>query len=287
MSTSLVTPTVISSADNTIPPTTAGPLGFLSLPYEIRYNIFERYLHAEHFDWIDDSFITCAWQHPRAIRLLQVCKTFYNEASPIIYQDMRISCNLKDWVKFLNIIGPHNIAKLRYLTIDYECGAGTNIECNGKHTKEEWEEDKDWAEIFRLLRTARVHSQLKTLVLNVCPCGGNLNPWYDRREESSMFVHCRIYNDLAFLKDLSYLDSVREIELRIRFNPLWASFLRRRLGFIELRHGSRSVTMVNPNHDCRYTDLKRYKESERYRGRYEEIVEASEVEELDTDYEDN
>ncbi|KAI1452527.1 hypothetical protein F4805DRAFT_472341 [Annulohypoxylon moriforme] len=251
---------------------------FLALPYELRREIYELYLYSHLHGFIDDGTMVCPWDGWKSIKLLEVCKTIYEEASPIVYQEMSISCNLEQWRDFLTRIGPHNIAKLQRLTINYTCGPDFMGHCYGFPEKQEYEEV--WADIIRLLKKPLANANLKALNIYVTPCTGCNVDSYHIMPGNVKFTQCRVYKDLEFLKSLSGLCCVQKMSLGYLFDPLWGSALRRKLGFIALYNG-RNVMLVNPEHK-HLIDWRKHKQSDRYHDVYEQVIEIEEPEQPDT-----
>ncbi|KAI1205846.1 uncharacterized protein F4807DRAFT_464308 [Annulohypoxylon truncatum] len=262
----------------TRPATRSTSSGFFSLPFELRLDIYERYLYPYHHGDIDDATVVSPWSGWEAVRLLEVCKQIYEEASPIVYQKMDISCNLEEWKRFLTKIGPRNIAKIQHLTITYTCSPDYKSPCLGLGAKEE----DHWSYILGLFKLAQADSRLKTLILNIFPCHGTWLGTNELCRIPTTFTNCHVYNDLQFLKNLSCFSDAQEIILKNRFNPLWGAFLRKRPGFIAKRHDGGNITLINLNRFDRVLDLDGYKPSELYDGVYDEVI-KEEPEESDTD----
>ncbi|KAI1452529.1 hypothetical protein F4805DRAFT_472344 [Annulohypoxylon moriforme] len=243
----------------------------LSLPYELRLEIYETHLWTYFYDKIYDDTVVDPWIGREAVQFLEVCKQIYEEASPIVFRRMHITGHYYEWKKFLETIGQRNLAKVQHLKIKSSCNPDGQ-ECDGHLEKEE----SHWPDIFRLFKMCQPQSRLKTLEVYMNPCSGSRN---ETSPHSLQYTKCHVYNDLAFLKNLSSsFGGVQQIVLSDKFNPLWGSFLRRRLGFVVMRRGVAYQTFVNPNHPCFDIDTRGYEKSIKYDDVYDEVVKEPEPE---------
>ncbi|KAI0889567.1 uncharacterized protein GGS22DRAFT_182910 [Annulohypoxylon maeteangense] len=255
---------------------------FLSLPLELRLEIYEYYLYSSYHGEIDDNSMIIPWDGLEAIRLLEVCKQVYQEASPIVYQKMTINCNLSDWAHFLRKIGPHNISKVRHLIINYSCEVDEEAPCFGVRG---WNKNP-WEDIFELLKATQLSSNLNTLTLNLDTCSGfgkYILPYPPKRIR---YTNCRAYKDLRILQHVSQFNNLREIILENRVDPLWGIFLRKRLGFISKRHEGWKEILLNPKYHDPKISPRGYTKSERLDDVYDEIIEPR-IYEIDPDAESN
>ncbi|KAI0837796.1 hypothetical protein F5Y06DRAFT_287648 [Hypoxylon sp. FL0890] len=260
-------------------PANMGYSRLLSLPFELRLDIYERYLYSEQFGAIDEGLMCLTESESPSTALLLTCKQIYEEARPLLYQKVTISYSLDIWERFFDRIGPYNISLIRDLTIYYSCCPSDYWrECHGcKPEDGEPKKIDKWLPIFNALHRAKPNLRLKTITLYVDPCEGY---WPGESETDLSFLlnnkryrDCRIYQELGLLKMVSQLSSVHQIVLKNKFNPLWGMFFRHRLGFILKRGQHGQMTLVNPNHPLYRVDLRNYEPSKFLKGVYDEIPE--------------
>ncbi|KAI2471274.1 hypothetical protein F4781DRAFT_440701 [Annulohypoxylon bovei var. microspora] len=267
---------------STFSPTPLKGFPFLSLPVELRLDIYERFLYTHHHGDIDDDTVVVPWVGWEAVKLLEVCKQIYEEASPIIYEKMTISCNLEEWRIFLERIGPRNVSKIRDLTITYSCSPDDNLsKCFGSPR----EKFDIWREILGNFKISQSHSSLRTMTVNICPCQGH--PWHVEEygplsADNFKYTACQVYKDLSFLQHLSHFSGIRQMVVRGRFDPLWGMFLRKKLGFIVKRSPGGDLELLNSTHPHYNGDLKGYRPSKLLDGFYDEVIEDPKTEESET-----
>ncbi|KAI1135049.1 hypothetical protein F5Y05DRAFT_421777 [Hypoxylon sp. FL0543] len=275
------------------------PMGrsrLLSLPYELRLDIYERYLNSQYLGAIDEGLMYGGELPSAFVALLLTCRTIYEEVRPILYQKVNISYSLDLWERFFSRIGPHNISLIRDLSICYSCSPDSYWEeCRGCEAQEgEPKKIEKWLGIFEALKSAQPNLRLERITLYIEPCQGYW-PYEDESPLSSLANRvkhrsCRVYKELELLKTVSQFSDVHQIVLKNQFNPLWALFFRHRLGFVLKRGQYGTMTLVNPNHPDYGVNLKNYVPSKSLKGVYDEIAEEpkqpEEIEEADFDEHD-
>ncbi|OTA63185.1 hypothetical protein K449DRAFT_433287 [Hypoxylon sp. EC38] len=261
--------------------TLAGRSVLLCLPFELRLDIYEKYLYSEYYGEIDEGIMWQTGRDSPSTVLLLTCKQIYDEVRPIIYQAMTVSSSLSHWDRFLNRIGPHNISLVKHLTINYSCSPADYWgECRGDKPKNgEPMIINKWLGIFQAFQRAQPNLQLKKITMYMEPCDG----YWPGGSEGHLFAshytkyqNCRAYNELELLKVISKFSGIHQIVFENKFNPLWGMFFRHRLGFVLKRAQNGNMTLVNPDHPDYGVDLRNHVASKLLEGVYDEIVQEPE-----------
>ncbi|KAI0010461.1 hypothetical protein F4779DRAFT_577638 [Xylariaceae sp. FL0662B] len=188
----------------------------LSLPYEIKVEIYKYILYPSESPTDDQNFDTTSPPASGVVDFLSVCRQIHDEATPLLYKKITISPPLNYWVNFFERIGPRNTGLIQNLTIQYALPKSDWLDSlsSTRTHAEKWR---------RILGSLARQNKVDTIRVEIAA-------------DERTYTRNEIYVDLTFLKHLSRLSNVREIELKGPFNPFWGLFLHQRLGFIVQRY---------------------------------------------------
>ncbi|KAI0897126.1 hypothetical protein F4806DRAFT_495636 [Annulohypoxylon nitens] len=266
MSTSISAIDRSPTAPTSIPVAVPTRTHLLSLPYEIRYDIYQRCLYDP-------------WGNMERWNLLKVCKQLYEEISPFFFEEVAIGCSPEECKELLHRMGQRNVAKIRHLTITYSCHRPVP-ECL-EHPHEQ--KGSNWRPIFQMFRDTRAFSRLETLTVHMTPC-------FDVREDNDgdlsplIYNHrCLVYRDLQLLMGLWNVKDAKTLSLSGEYHPLWATLLLRNSGYIAKRwYDSNHTTLENPNHPKFRFDVRGYTQSDEHERLYHQNPPSPEYEESDS-----
>ncbi|XXH01698.1 hypothetical protein Hte_008059 [Hypoxylon texense] len=199
----------------------------LSLPIELRMEIFDYLLHCNRINCITDDVpyrVEWSGHEHRILPLLLVCRQFHQEIAPRVYRALIFGQNDFDptlWRDFFRMIGPTNASYIKYFAIHYHCEGYAAHSGYSFYPCFEfpWNSADLWRVVFEAMWEAGARP--KRVYVDVGDCW--LFPISSDR--------CNPLKDLYFLKCLSWLfDRIEQIALSGNVDPLWGYALKARFG---------------------------------------------------------
>ncbi|XXG99592.1 hypothetical protein Hte_005932 [Hypoxylon texense] len=229
---------------------------FLSLPLEIRLEVYENLIDNEIFGRpilrANDDGTSVEWDGYGRIYtplpMLLVCRQFRADFAPIVYKSLEMggdgTVEFGMWRDFFRMIGPTNASYIQDVRIYYTCrlDPGSTLLWHG--CPYYWTSADLWAAILEEMYEAGVRP--KRVHVDVTCCHGCCAPppgtWPDYEEvfygsDDQLYEFyrphesCGAYTNLEFLRALSkLLGRVERVAFTGDFNPLWPSSLKARFG---------------------------------------------------------
>ncbi|XXH01697.1 Altered inheritance of mitochondria protein 24, mitochondrial [Hypoxylon texense] len=218
-------------------------LTLLTLPYEIRLQIYEYLLHDEygpHCITADVPYrVNWSGYECNLLSLLLVCRQFHNEIAPLVYRRVRVGDDGFEpsmWIDFFRMIGPTNASYIKDLVITYHCERDHSYFQTGYGFHHLSTSAELWRALLDTMYEAWVQPRRITLLVESCYSALGL----------MAFERCNTWKDLDFLRSFTWLfGRVEEVTIGGDFNPLWVYALKARFGLRVTCRGRNDVEKIS------------------------------------------